>query len=136
MEINDLDISHDNTDFIITGGKDCKVKVWLLSELLVNGQCFAEFNEHQQEVTAVAFSKSNSSRAYSASTDKQIKVYDLSSKICIKTISTQSPVLKMIIDMTETNVYAACDNQNIYCYSLEVQPQSNQIQGDNAGKNK
>ena len=28
MEINDLDISNDNSDFIITGGKDCKVKIW------------------------------------------------------------------------------------------------------------
>lgn len=46
MEINDLDISHDNTDFIITGGKDCKVKVWHLSEILNVGNCFVEFNEH------------------------------------------------------------------------------------------
>jgi WD40 repeat protein len=46
MEINDLDISHDNTDFIITGGKDCKVKVWLLSNIMNDGNCFAEFNEH------------------------------------------------------------------------------------------
>jgi len=37
MEINDLDISQDNTDFIITGGKDCKVKIWLLADIIANG---------------------------------------------------------------------------------------------------
>jgi hypothetical protein len=31
MEINDLDISNDNSDMIATAGKDCKVKVWLLA---------------------------------------------------------------------------------------------------------
>ena len=42
----------------------------------------------------------------------------------------------MVIDLTETNVYVACDNQNIYCYSLEVQQQTNQVQVENIGKNK
>ena len=34
MEINDLDISKTNSDMVITGGKDCKVKIWLMSALL------------------------------------------------------------------------------------------------------
>ena len=29
MDIMDLDISRDNSDMIVTAGKDCKVKVWL-----------------------------------------------------------------------------------------------------------
>ena len=45
MEINDLDISNDGADFVITGGKDCKVKIWHFNT------CFHEFSEHQQEVT-------------------------------------------------------------------------------------
>ena len=47
MEINDLDVSQDNTDFIITGGKDCKVKVWFLASILTDNNCYVEFNEHQ-----------------------------------------------------------------------------------------
>jgi WD40 repeat protein len=47
MEIMTLDISSDTCDFIITGGKDCKVKLWRL------GECYHEFSEHQQEVTQV-----------------------------------------------------------------------------------
>ena len=74
MEINDLDISTDNSDFIITGGKDCKVKIWQFST------CYHEFGDHQQEVTCVAFSKNNSNRAFSASTDKSFKVYDIAMK--------------------------------------------------------
>ena len=31
MEISDLDISRENSDMIVSGGKDCKVKVWFLS---------------------------------------------------------------------------------------------------------
>jgi WD40 repeat protein len=55
MEINDLDISISNSDTIATGGKDCKVKLWLLSSLIKpgssSGECFHEFKEHQGEVT-------------------------------------------------------------------------------------
>ena len=40
MEINDLDISTDGADFVITGGKDCKVKIWQYNT------CFHEFSEH------------------------------------------------------------------------------------------
>lgn len=75
MEINDIDISNTNSDMIITGGKDCKVRVWLLQNLLDQDQqvaqsFYVEFGEHQQEVTQVAFSQNNSSRAFSASVDK------------------------------------------------------------------
>jgi len=121
MEITDLDI---NENMVITGGKDCKVKVWLLTDIIRNEQqkqlCYAEFNEHTSEVTQVKFSPAGVNRAYSASTDKQFKVYDLASKVCIKTIQTQSPILKVVMDHSETNIYVACDNQNIYCYGLEV----------------
>lgn len=110
---------------IITGGKDCKVKVWMVSTLIMedsqtNSYPYAEFGDHQEEVTQVAFSQNNSNRAFSASTDKQFKVYDLSSKLCIKTIQCASQIHKMIVDAPETNLYIACDNQNIYCYSIEI----------------
>jgi|TARA_B110001450_G_scaffold222973_1_gene219841 WD40 repeat protein len=35
MEINDLAISSTNSDMIITGGKDCKVRVWMVSTLIL-----------------------------------------------------------------------------------------------------
>lgn len=61
MEINDLAISSTNSDMIITGGKDCKVKVWMVSTLIMedsqtNSYPYAEFGDHQEEVTQVAFS--------------------------------------------------------------------------------
>lgn len=31
MQINDLDL---DLDLVVTGGKDCKVKVWMISSLL------------------------------------------------------------------------------------------------------
>ena len=90
MEINDLDISKTQADMIITGGKDCKVKIWMMRDLLSKDAsdlaCYHEFGEHSQEVTQVAFSQNNSSRAFSASIDKQFKVYDIPAKMCIKTI--------------------------------------------------
>jgi WD40 repeat protein len=52
MDINDLDISITHSDMIVTGGKDSKIKVWFLANLLRNDtQCAHEFHEHQSEVT-------------------------------------------------------------------------------------
>jgi len=83
--------------------------------------CYAEYGEHTAEVTQVRFCPSGN-RAMSSSLDKQIKVYCLASKLCIKTISAQSPISTFVIDHTESNIFVACDNQNIYIYGLDVQP--------------
>ena len=55
--------------------------------------------------------------------DKSFRVYDVAMKMCIKTILAQSSITKMVIDPSETTLYVACDNQNIYCYGLESQLQ-------------
>lgn len=124
---------------IVTAGKDCKVKVWFLSTIIRNQpqeqQYFVEFGQHTQEVTCVAFSPSCSNRIFSASVDKQVKVYDVSERMCIKTIQAHSQIHRMLIDQTENLVYVACDNQNIYCYSLEIQSGAqSQQSGDNQAK--
>jgi hypothetical protein len=37
---------------IVSGGKDCKVKVWMISSLLAGGEgLFAEFGDHTAEIT-------------------------------------------------------------------------------------
>lgn len=66
--------------------------------------------EHTAEVTAVLFSPVNSTRAFSASIDKTFKVYEIPTKCVLKNIVTASPVHKMLVDNTETNVYVACEN--------------------------
>ena len=40
--------------------------------------------------------------------------------ITLKSIQVPSPINRMAIDAVESNVYLACDNQNVYGYSLEV----------------
>jgi WD40 repeat protein len=94
----------------MTGGKDCKVKVWIISSLLETKEEFAVFGEHLMEVTSVQFSPCTSNRAFSASLDKNMKVYDIPSKTVIKNIQTHSPIFKVIIDNTETNAYLSCEN--------------------------
>jgi hypothetical protein len=69
-----------------------------------------EFAEHTSDVTAVQFSRSAPQRAFSASLDKCFKVYDIPSRVTLKTIQTPSPINLIAIDNTETNVYVACDN--------------------------
>ena len=131
LAISDLDIStasgavgtatgSSEGDLIITGGKDSKVKVWMLTNLLANnGQCWVEFNDHSSEVTAVQFSfGASQSRAFSCSLDKTFKVYDLPGKCIIKTIQVQSQILRMAVDYLEQSVYLACDNLNVYQYPL------------------
>ena len=70
LAINDLDVSKGSPwqgDLIITGGKDSKVKIWKLVDLLAIGEekkhdgfdgeqqllkgCYTEFGEHTSEVT-------------------------------------------------------------------------------------
>lgn len=120
MAVNDMDVSVGG-DLVVTGGKDFKVKVWIVADLYFGGkqQPFAEFGEHTSEVTQVGLSKSMPGRAFSASHDKTFRVYDIFGKVTLKVIQAVSPINKMAIDIIETQVYLACDNQNVYAYSLE-----------------
>ena len=77
-----------------------------------------EFGEHTAEVTQVKFSQNNAKRAFSAGLDKLFKVYDVAAGCTLKTIQAPSPILKMLIDSIESLCYLACDNQNVYAYSL------------------
>lgn len=79
-----------------------------------------EFSEHTGEVTQVAFSLNNSVRAFSCSLDKLFKVYDVAAKCTLKTIQLPSPITRMAVDSIEAQAYIACENQNIYCHSLEI----------------
>jgi len=63
-------------------------------------------------------------RAFSCSTDKTFKVYDIPSKTIIKVIQVQSPILKMEVDHVEQFVYLACDNLNVYQHALQNQAQT------------
>lgn len=80
-----------------------------------------EFAEHTSDVTAVQFSKSSPQRAFSASLDKSFKVYDIPAKVTLKSIQTPSPINHIAIDNTETHAYVACENQNVYAFSLDQQ---------------
>ncbi|CDW75055.1 wd domaincontaining protein [Stylonychia lemnae] len=136
MGISDLEASTGG-DMLITGGKDGKVKVWIMEKLFSsmidqntlmnlqnnqnqNNQCIVEFGDHTSEVTQVAFSLNNPMRCFSCSIDKLFKVYDISAKCVIKNIQLQSPIHKFVVDSIESYVYLACENQNIYCYSMEL----------------
>ena len=53
-------------------------------------------------------------RAFSGSLDKTFKVYDLPSKLVLRTIQLASPVLNQTVDQLEASAFIACDNLNIY----------------------
>ena len=80
-----------------------------------------EFGEHTSDVTAVQFSRSSPQRAFSAALDKTFKVYDIAARVTLKSIQAPSPINHIAVDNTETQVYVACDNQNVYAYSLDLQ---------------
>jgi hypothetical protein len=69
------------------------------------------------------------SRAFSCSIDKTFKVYDVPAGVTLKSIQAPSPINRMAIDAIESNVYLACDNQNVYGYSLEIGGGLNALQG-------
>jgi len=51
--------------------------------------------------------------------DKTFRVFDLTEKVCIKNIMAHSQIFFMAIDDSETLVYLACDNQNVYCHAID-----------------
>ena len=67
----------------------------------------------------MAFAKASSQRLFSASVDKTFKVHDIPSGFCIKTIVAPAAITLMSVDSVESNVYLACDNQNIYHFFVE-----------------
>ena len=77
--------------------------------------CQHEFSEHTAAVTSVRFSYGASlDRAFSGSLDKTFKVYDLPSRLVLKTIQLSSPVLCLAVDQLESSAFIACDNLNVY----------------------
>lgn len=58
-------------------------------------------------------------RIFTASLDKTCRVYDVASKLLIKQIVAQAAVLHLQVDVTETYVYLACDNLNVYQVSIK-----------------
>ena len=85
----------------------------------MKNQCIVEFGDHTSEVTQVQLSRSSSNRAFSASLDKTFKVYDIAAKCTLKNIQAPSPINKLAVDNIEAYVYLACDNQNVYAYSMD-----------------
>jgi len=115
LAINDLAV---NGDLVATGGKDTKVRVWLVADLFSHQEtpcrAYHEFGEAQMEVTSVKFSAMTSQRLFTSSLDKCCRVYDIPSKTLVKQIQMTSPIMLMAVDLPETHVYLACDNLNIY----------------------
>lgn len=115
LAINDLAV---HEDLVATGGKDTKVRVWIFGDLLCHSRhpCrhYHEFGEAQMEITAVKFAQMTAQRIFTTSLDKACRVYDVASKLMIKQIVAQASVLYLNVDVTETYVYLACDNLNVY----------------------
>lgn len=152
LAINDLDLAHASdtarqADLIITAGQDSKVKVWNLTALLAQSNmstdnamigsasstsCYHEFSDHTAAVTSVKFSYAASlQRAFSGSLDKTFKVYDLPSKLVLRTIQLSSPIIRMSVDQLESTAYIACENLNVYQMPLNnrnVNPDSSSDQ--------
>lgn len=108
-------------EFVATGGQDSRLKIWLFSSL-----CFQkdpkfefEFRDHADQITSLCFSPNTSKRLFSASLDKTVKLYDLPSKLCLKTITLQSSVSKILLNNLEALLFVILDNQNIYQLALE-----------------
>lgn len=112
-----LDISADG-QYIATGGKDSKVKLWST----LSGNCTSTFSDHLGEVVSVLFCK-NSKVLLTASNDGRINAYDLARFKLFRTFSTIKPAhfSCMSVDSSGEVVFAGTsDTWEIYMWSFQT----------------
>ena len=112
-----LDISADG-QYIATGGKDSKVKLWNT----LSGNCASTFSDHHGEIVSVLFCK-NSKVLLTASSDGRINAYDLARFRLFRTFSTIKPVhfSCMSVDNSGEVVFAGTsDTWEIYMWSFQT----------------
>ena len=112
-----LDISADG-QYIATGGKDSKVKLWDA----LSGNCASTFSDHLGEIVSVLFCK-NSKVLLTASSDGHIHAYDLARFKLFRTFSTIKPVhfSCMSVDSSGEVVFAGTsDTWEIYMWSFQT----------------
>ncbi|KAG8229000.1 hypothetical protein J437_LFUL009163 [Ladona fulva] len=107
-----------DSQFIATGGEDCKVKLWNTS----SGFCFVTFSEHTASVTGVQFSH-NGKFVISTSLDGTVRAFDLTRYRNFRTFTSPRPVQFSCVAMDSSSEFVAAGGQDvfdIYLWSMKI----------------
>jgi len=107
-----------NGSMQVTGGEDCKVKVWHTS----TGFCFITFIEHTAAVRAVEFMHKGNA-VVSASLDGTVRAFDLVRYRNFRTLTTPAPTqfISVALDPSDEIVCAGTqDSFEIFVWSMKT----------------
>ena len=115
----------------MSGGEDNVVYVWSFAKL-VSGHGTAplySFSHHSMPVKALYCGYGGSkARLFTAGLDNACNVYDLCTGTLLLTIALPSPITKLVINPTETVLYALSVSNEIFKISLTEKPEDNVIE--------
>ena len=99
-----LDVSFSSDDSLILGASaDCALQLWDA----LTGRVKHRLTGHAQKVTTAQISQSDAKRAISCSSDRNLKLWDLTRGHVTTSMLTPSNVYSVIFDSTEQGAYSA-----------------------------
>lgn len=126
----------DDDTFLVSGGDDGILNVWVLGELLEAGiedatgrlSPFVEFSNHSLPITSVVcgLNSSGGGKIISSSLDRTVKMFSLASKTLISSFNFPSAVTCVTMDSAETFICVSCVDGNIYKVLLLSNSQTDQ----------
>jgi pre-rRNA-processing protein IPI3 len=106
---------------VVSGSQDGTAKVWSVQALLEGRKepLFA-FSEHTDTVTDVhiGFGVGRNCRMATSCMDRKVRVYDMVDFHLMAIFEFPSSVFRVLLNMTETLLYAACENGDICVVDL------------------
>ncbi|KAJ3054678.1 WD repeat-containing protein 18 [Rhizophlyctis rosea] len=106
---------------MVTGGEDSAVNVWVLATALATANptpTKSLFHSLPASAIHLSITPSRTSRTYTSSTDRTLKVFSTLSGTLLSTILFPKPLTSLIIDPTETVAYAGASDGSIYVVRL------------------
>lgn len=111
---------------LVSSSADGTVKVWPWESLVSGGsKPLKTLTDHTNIVSDihVGFGIDRNCRLVSACQDKMVRIYDLVDFQLLATFEFPSPIRRVLLSLTETAIYAGCEDGNIYLVDLASDPQ-------------
>jgi FOG: WD40 repeat len=121
---------HNNNQYLISGSYDKTITLWKISALPTHAP-EAFFTGHKQPISALAISSDNQQLVSAAPSDS-VKIWDLVTKKCIRTIKCPSTAISSVaISPCKTQIAVGCYMGSITVYDASTNKQTNILENKN-----